>query len=639
MPYSSPVTFPMMLGQTPVRKKSNDPRVIAAGLAEHGHVRLDCDVCRRTAEHHDLPNILDVVEKTADESSTPRYSAQASPSARRVRIVRDTSQGAPMQENFATALEVVADQVGDATAIIHGERRETWAELEDRAARLAGALASEGVGHGDRVAIGLYNGVEFLETIFAIMKLRATPVNLNYRYRERELRHVLDSSQATAVVYDTDLEERLETVGRGLPRLRTFVRFGDTAGGGPTGAIDLHDALRDHAPAEREPRGDDEWLLYTGGTTGMPKGVRAPHSWLFGVTMGSGYALLGEAAPADLDELAERTRAIADRDDGLTAVVSCPLMHGTGIFSSLGVLATGGTVVLLPSRSFDAAVLARETEVHRATDMVIVGDAFARPLADALEQAAAEGRPYDLSALRRIRSIGALWSADVKHRLLEHCDAELVDTIAASEGGPFAASVTTRGEHSVTSRFVLAPGARVLDETGRDVVAGSGEVGMLAAPADDRIEYLDDPDATEKTYRTINGERWCVPGDLASLEADGSLVFRGRGSRVINSGGEKIFCEEVEEVLGLHRDIADAYVVGVPDERFGQRIAAVIEIREGAELSSSEVVSFVREHLADFKQPRDITFVPKLQRQLTGKADLKWAVSVATGVESATTAS
>jgi 3-oxocholest-4-en-26-oate---CoA ligase len=536
-----------------------------------------------------------------------------------------------MQENFATLLEVVAENARSEVAVVQGRRRRTWSDLEHRAARLAGALASAGVAQGDRVAVGLYNGVEYLETVFAAMKLRATPVNINYRYRERELLHVLESSAASAMVFDATLEARIAAISGALPQLATFVRLGSNERAGVE-AIDYDQAVVTTPPAPRSHRGDDEWLLYTGGTTGPPKGVRAPHSWLFVVAMGGGYRLLEEPAPRDLADLAARTRAIAERGAALRCLVACPLMHGTGIFSALGVLLTGGTVILLPDRSFNPDTLAAQVESHRATDLVIVGDAFGRPLAETLESAAAAGRPYDLASLQRIRSVGAPWSAEVKERLLQHCDAELRDTIAATEGGPFATSVTTRGTRGVTSRFVLAPGARVLDEAGRDIVPGSGEVGLLAAPADDDIHYLGDPGATAGTYRVIAGRRWCIPGDMATVEADGSLVFKGRGNRVINTGGEKVFAEEVEEVLGLHPDVADVYVVGVPDERFGQRIAAVIQPRPGTSLSKEDVADFVGQHLAGYKRPRVVTFVPRLQRQLTGKADLAWAYAVATGV-------
>jgi len=266
---------------------------------------------------------------------------------------------------------------------------------------------------------------------------------------------------------------------------------------------------------------------------------------------------------------------------------------------------------------------------QRVDTVSIVGDVFALPLADALDRAAQAGRPYDLSSLRRMLSVGVTWSAGVKRRLLAHGDFVCRDLVAASEGGPFAVSETRRGDHAVTSRFTLLPGARVIDEAGRDVVPGSGQVGVLAAPADDQIGYLGDPAKTAQTFRTLGGRRWVVPGDLASLEADGSITFHGRGSRVINTGGEKVFAEEVEQVLIEHPGVRDALVVGLPDPRWGQRVTAIVAPADGAGLTTEALVAHVAGRLADYKKPRGIVFVPEVRRSPSGKADLRWAQATA----------
>jgi fatty-acyl-CoA synthase len=266
-------------------------------------------------------------------------------------------------------------------------------------------------------------------------------------------------------------------------------------------------------------------------------------------------------------------------------------------------------------------------ERHLVTDLCIVGDAFARPLADALDRAAADGRPYDLTSLRRIVSVGVTWSAEVKERLLGHCDARLDDVIAASEGGPFARSVTFRGERTITSRFELTPGARVIDGAGADITPGSGKVGQLAAPAPRATHYLGDPAKSAATFRDIGGQRYVVPGDLATIEADGTLVLLGRDGRVINTGGEKVFAEEVEQVIARHPDVEDVYVVGVPDERWGHRIAAIVALADGARLTADDVRTCVKAELADYKQPREVVFVKELRRSPAGKPDLAWARS------------
>ena len=283
-----------------------------------------------------------------------------------------------------------------------------------------------------------------------------------------------------------------------------------------------------------------------------------------------------------------------------------PLMHATGMYTTLGALLAGGRVVYLTARSYDPDELARTIAQQRVDTVSIVGDVFALPLADALDRAAQDGRPYDLSSLRRILSVGVTWSAGVKRRLLAHGDFVCRDLVAASEGGPFAVSETGRGDDAVTARFTLLPGARVIDDTGRDVVPGSGQIGVLAAPADDEIGYLGDDAKTTETFRSFSGRRWVVPGDLASVAADGSITFHGRGSRVINTGGEKVFAEEVEHVLAEHPGVRDALVVGAPDPRWGHRVTAIVVPVGDSEMSAGDLVEHVAERLADYKKPRSI---------------------------------
>ena len=554
-----------------------------------------------------------------------------------------------MHENFATILETVAEQRADRIVITRGAVSLTWQQLEERAARLAGFLASRGVGTDDRVAIALYNGPGYVETVFAALKLRAIPVNINYRYQAAEMAHVLADAHAAAIVFDGALASRVAAAAGGVPSLRTLVRAespesgdtpaaGDAAAGsdaaGPGAAGPptwrYEDVIEAHPPLPRAARGVDHWLMYTGGTTGKPKGVLVDHAWLYPVISANGFRLIGEPVPDSLAGLRAVTRRLTTaHGDALVCLPAPPLMHATGMYTTLGALVASGRVVFLTGRSYDPAELARTVAPARVDTVSIVGDVFALPLADALDAAAAAGRPYDVSGLRRILSVGVTWSAQVKRRLLAHGDFVCRDLVAASEGGPFAISETRRGDDAITARFTLAPGARVIDEAGRDVRPGSGQVGLLAAPADDTIGYVGDPAKTEQTFRTFGGTRWVVTGDLASLEADGSITFRGRGSRVINTGGEKVFAEEVEQVLMEHPGVRDALVVGVPDERWGHRIAAVVAPSGPGALTEQELAGYVGARLAAYKKPRTLVFVPAIQRSPAGKADLRWALDVA----------
>jgi 3-oxocholest-4-en-26-oate---CoA ligase len=532
-----------------------------------------------------------------------------------------------VNESFATVLELVTDLRPGRVALSQGGRTRTWRDFEERAARLAAHLAAEGIGQESRVAIALYNGMEYLEAVFAAVKLRAVPLNVNYRYRRDELVHLLDDARAEAVLFDASLAERVDQAREDLPRLGALVQVG--GGERPAGAVDYEEALAAARPVPRTERGNDHWLTYTGGTTGRPKGVLIRHSRLFGLGWGSQGDLLGPA-PANLRQLREALARFGLDRDVMVCVPAPPLMHSTGMNTALGALLGGGRVVLLPSKRYDPDELAATIERERVDTVSIVGDVFARPLADALDAAEVTGRPYDVSSLKRMMSVGLTWSADVKHRLLRHADMLCRDTVAASEGGPFASQDTRRGDDPVTSRFMLWPGARIIDGQGNDIVPGSGRTGYLAAPApDEYIRYAGDDAATAGTFRVIDGQRWVVPGDMAGLEADGTVVFQGRGSQVINTGGEKVHAEEVEQVLLTHPAIRDVMVVGAPDERWGQRIVAVVALRPGMTLTKEEARAHVGERLADHKRPRALVVVDDLKRSPAGKADLAWAREIA----------
>jgi 3-oxocholest-4-en-26-oate---CoA ligase len=537
----------------------------------------------------------------------------------------------PVRDNLASLLEAVGDAVTAIdprrSALVHGDRRRTWREFDDHASRLAGHLAAAGVGRGDRVGIGLYNSPEYLESLLAALKLRAVPVNLNYRYQEAELEHVLRLADVRAVVVDASLADRVRTVAARLPWLRTALLAQGTAGEAPAdGVVAGYEwAVSVAGPLPRQERSaDDQVLMLTGGTTGAPKGVVWDHAGLCGV-VSSAYRRAGVPVPTDRAEVVAAAEAALRTDDTPVVLPASPLMHGTGFFFSLGNLLRGGTVVTLPQRSFDPGALWSAVQEHRVVELAIVGDAFAVPLVAELDRAAADGEPYDLGSLRRVVSSGVRWSQENKRRLLRAGRFTVQDSIASTEGGPYGVSLAGPDPDSVPEGFTLPPNARVLAPDGTDVVPGSGQVGQLASTGALPLGYLDDPDLTAAVFRTVDGVRYAVPGDAAVVETDGTLRFLGRNSGVINTGGEKVFAEEVEHVLAQHPGVAEAVVVGVPDPRWGNQVTALVVPSDGADLTEGELAAHVGERLAGYKRPRSISVVVDLQRTASGKVDRRWA--------------
>ncbi len=532
--------------------------------------------------------------------------------------------------SLATVWETVADTVPDADALVHGALVRSWAELDDRAARLAAHLDAAGVGHDAKVACYLYNGPEYLESTFAAFKVRAAPINVNYRYLEAELEYLLDNADAEAVVFDVEFAGRLDAVRAALPKVRTWVCVGaDAANPVPGWAVDYEAALAANRPMPRiERSGDDLWFLYTGGTTGMPKGVMWPHRNLL-ATAAATFAVVERPVPGSPDEVAEAVRAFHDRGKAVRLLPAAPLMHGTSAITAVAVLSAGGSVTTLTGRSFDADELCATVEERRITQLTIVGDAFARPAVAALRRARDEGRPYDLSSLKVVVSSGVMWSAAAKDELLEFTSATLVDSLGSSEGVGFASSVARKGDTAPTAKFSLGEHARVFTEDGREVEPGSGERGLLAVGGPIPIGYYKDPDKSAQTFRRFAGRVWSVPGDWATVEHDGTITLLGRGSVCINTAGEKVYPEEVEETLKLHADVADANVVGLPDERWGSSVTAVVSLADGARPDEAALVAHCKEHLAGYKCPKRVVFVDRVQRGPNGKPDYRWASEVA----------
>lgn len=538
--------------------------------------------------------------------------------------------------NLASAWEIAADHLGDEPALRHGLTARSWTEFEDRASRLAGAMTQAGVGPGDNVALALYNGNEYLEAEFAAFKVRAAPCNVNYRYVEGELLYLIDNSDAKVVFFDRSLADRFDAVRHRLPDVRLWIEVGP---GDPSGwALNYEELLATSEPAPRVRRsGDDLWILYTGGTTGHPKGVMWPHRHLVQLVARSlephGIPLPGDEG--EVVSMLDSLTAVATRPGLLAAA---PLMHGTSGISALFTLFQGGRVITLTDRHFSPVELWGTVESTRATAVSIVGDVFCRPMVEALDDAADAGRPHDISSLRLVTSSGVMWSKPVKDRLLRHASevgTELVlnDSLGASEGVGFAGRQSVGDNDTDTASFALGPNAALFSEDGRRIEPGSGEVGLLAVSGPIPVGYYGDPVKTAATYREYEGRRWAIPGDWATLAADGTVTLLGRGSVSINTGGEKVFPEEVEEALKGRPEVVDAIVVGVPDPTWGSAVTAVVALTDTAGgaggVSDQDLIDSLRSVLSGYKLPKQLVRVERVFRGPNGKADYKWARSTA----------
>ena len=534
-----------------------------------------------------------------------------------------------MTMNLGDAWEAVADQLGDEVALRHGEQVETFREFDRRSAQLAGALAAHGIGHETKVALYLFNANEYLEGCLAAFKLRAVPVNVNYRYLADELHYLLENADAEVLIYHGALAERVQAVRERLPKLKLLIQVTTTdADRVPllAGAHDFETLLAAHQPAPRiERSADDLIFLYTGGTTGLPKGVMWRHRDLVRV-LSQSYQAIGEVpnTAAEAGVLAKRMR-----DMGLSGplLAAAPMMHGMAWFTSMGRLLVGSTVVSLAKRSFDAHELWGLVQEHKVAMCVIVGDAFARPMVRALEEAEAAGKPYDLSSLMVMVSGGVMWTPPFKQAFLDRGVPMLIDGLGSSEATGIGMMISTAGMELETAKFQLNASTRVFTEDGRAVEPGSGEIGLLAVGADSGIPlgYYKDETKTASTFKVIDGVRYSLPGDWARIEADGSITLLGRGSVCINTGGEKVFPEEVEEALKLHPAVEDCTVVGIPDEKWGERIVAVVAFTAGLSAEEAELIAAARARLAAYKSPKQVVIVDRIVRSPAGKADYRWA--------------
>ena len=532
--------------------------------------------------------------------------------------------------NLAAVHEAIAEVVPDQECLVFRDRRFSWTEITDRTRRLADVLRQHGLGcrrerarlqnwesGQDHVGLYLYNGNEYLEGMLGAYKARAVPFNVNFRYVDEELEYLFDNADAKAIIYHACFAPALARIRDRLPQVQLWLQV-DDGSGQPLleGALDYEKALAEASP--NPPEGlspDDLYILYTGGTTGMPKGVLWRQDDVFRAALYTGKAV-------DLEQVLERARR-----GGPRALATPPFMHGAAHWVAFNMWHVGGTVIVQsePTR-LDPADIWGTVEREQVTALTIVGDAFGRPLADDLRE-----NRYDLSSLRMITSGGAILSATLKQEFLDLLpQIKILDMLGSSESGQQAAQISTKDAKATTGDFDVNPDSVVLREdlTGQ-VEAGSGECGWLARHGRVPLGYYKDPDKSARTFPVIDGVRYSIPGDRATLESDGSMRLLGRDSATINTGGEKVFAEEVEHALKHHPAVYDTLVVGTPHDRWGQQVTALVRLRRGEETSDAVLKKAASEHLAPYKLPKAFLYVDEIQRSPSGKADYRWAQETA----------
>jgi len=532
--------------------------------------------------------------------------------------------------NIADLAEHAIDAVPDRVALICGDDQLTYAQLEEKANRLAHYLIDQGVNKDDKVGLYCRNRIEIVIAMLGIVKAGAILVNVNYRYVEGELEYLFENSDMVALVHERRYADRVANVLPETPNVKTVLVVEDgtedpTGDFRKYGGVEFHSAIAQGSP-ERDfgdRSADDIYLLYTGGTTGFPKGVMWRHEDIYRVLFGGTDFATGEFVKDEYD----LAKAAAENPPMIRYPIP-PMIHGATQSATWMSIFSGQTTVLAPE--FDADEVWRAIHDHKVNLLFFTGDAMARPLLDTLQAIQKEGDgsdSLDLSSLFLLASTAALFSTSIKEKLLELLPNRVItDSIGSSETGFGGTSIVAKGEHHMGGpRVTIDHRTVVLDEDGNEVEPGSGVRGVIAKKGNIPVGYYKDEEKTRQTFRIYNGVRYAIPGDYAEVEADGTVTMLGRGSVSINSGGEKIYPEEVEAALKGHPDVFDALVVGVPDPRFGQHVAAVVQPRGGARPTLAELDSFVRSEIAGYKVPRSLWYVDEVKRSPAGKPDYRWA--------------
>ncbi len=523
--------------------------------------------------------------------------------------------------NYGDILDGISTVVPpEAPAYIHGDRVITWGDATARSNRLARAILARGAEPGDKIAFYMHNRPEYCETLAAGFKARQVHVNVNYRYTPDEVFYIFDNSDAKTVVYGREFRDNINAIRHRLTQVKTFIEVGE--GCDFAESFETLCTTGDGSPLDIQRSPDDMMFIYTGGTTGMPKGVMWTQNDLRQITILSAQAL--GPVPLTMEELLESVRAAGPPPP---SVIAPPLMHGTGLLTAIGAMLAGGAVITLPSLHFSAEEMLDVIDRWKPGSLTIVGDPFARPIAEVLER---EPGRWDVSTVARVTSSGVMWSLEVKRTLLKHMpQAILGDAFSSSEALGLGTSLMTAAGEIQTAKFALGERARVFDENDQPVLPGSGVKGVVAVGPPGPVGYYKDPEKTARTFRMIDGVRYSIPGDWCLVEEDGSLTLLGRGSACINTAGEKVFPEEVEEALKTHPSVADALVVGLPDPKWGQSVTGVVHLHPGHTLDEGALVHHVRQHLAPYKSPKRIVTGEVNLRAPNGKADYKSATDFA----------
>ena len=533
-----------------------------------------------------------------------------------------------MEMQFATIWETISDHIPDDPALICDKNVKTWKEYEERAARLAFFLNEKSIGNDSKIGLYLHNSNEYLEAQFATFKVEGVPINVNYRYVEEELIYLLDNSDSEVVFFQSAYAERIKKIADKLPKIKAYIQVGGKNSLDINNCYLYEEIISENPPLARKTRSEDNiYMLYTGGTTGMPKGVMYKQGGFMNSLLKTALAMGFDVPESHLD-IPSTVSELSSKNMLSKTIVACPLMHGTGMW--LGALVpffSGGSCVTIPQLGFDPELLLKKVQEQKINNIVIVGDAFARPILDSLNKAKDEGNPYDLSSLRSIISSGVMWSAEVKEGLLEHADITLIDAMGSSEGG-MGSAVSNRENPVKTAKFSINPGVIVVSDDGEEVEPGSKTMGKLGTSGLVPEGYYKDPKKSAETFKEYKGIRYSFPGDYATVDADGTIKLLGRGSNCINTAGEKVYPEEVEEALKRHSNVYDSLVVGVEDKKFGQKVVAVVS-SDLPSLEAAELINFTREHLSGYKLPKEIIFVDEVQRAPNGKANYKWAKETA----------
>ena len=534
-----------------------------------------------------------------------------------------------MNLDFASVWEMISDIIPDNDALICGDEVVTWKDYDNKSSKIATALSNAGLKANSKAGLYLNNSNEYLIAQNAIFKIGGVPINVNYRYVAEELIYLLDNSDSEAVFYHACYSDRIKEIANSLPNIKAWIEISDGTESHFPDALNYEQLLDSSLPMDRIYRDPETiYMLYTGGTTGMPKGVMYKQGE-FLVVLFSTLKAMGYDVPEDINNLEEQIHSFKKDNTFIRSLIGCPLMHGTGMWLGAFLpLLLGGTAITSRNLGFDADQMWTQVEDTQTSNIVIVGDAFAKPMLDALNNASNQGKPYDLSSVKVIISSGVMWSEEVKNGLLEHHDMQLIDTMGSTEGG-MGSSVSTRDNPPKTAKFSLNPGVIVIADDGEVLKPGTEKIGLIGTSGLVPVGYYKDEKKSAETFKEIDGIRYSFPGDYAKLEEDGTITLLGRGSNCINSAGEKIYPEEVEEAIKRNNEVFDCLVVGVDDSKFGQKVVAVVSLESNKEIDEDNLVSSTRQFIAGYKLPKKVIFVDEVQRAPNGKANYKWAKNVA----------